>query len=795
MPSAKAFWKLAGFTTLGGALVAGILFPVVGGFGVAVNKASETADSVSAEVLQGDAPAVSTMVDANGKPIAWLYDQRRFEVPSDKISNYMKLAQVSIEDRRFAQHHGVDWQGTIRAFLTNTGSGQVEQGASTIDQQYIKNYQLLVVAQTDAERRKAVETTVARKLREIRMALTLDKTLTKDEILTRYLNLVSFGNGSYGVQDAAETYFGVNAADLSLTQAAMLAGMVQSPSRLNPYTNADAVTTRRNAVLESMVSTQAITPQQGDAAMKEPLGVLPQPNELPRGCIAAGNRGFFCDYALKYLENAGISQEQINKGGYLIKTTLDPSVQDSVKNALDTQASPSLDGIAEVMNIIAPGQDNHKVLAMASSRTYGLDTAKDETVQPEPFAMEGDGAGSIFKLFTVSAAMEKGLGLDTTMQVPPLYIAKGMGHGGAVGCPADSYCVKNAGKYAPEMSLTQALATSPNTAFVKLLQQVGVGPAVDMAVRLGLRSYADPGSSGVDGRSMAQIIKDENRGSFTLGPTPVNPLELSNVAATLASGGKWCPPTPISGVFDRNGKPVPITEAACEQVVSPGLANTLANGMGHDHLPGGTSAGSAAKEHWTAPVAAKTGTTETYRSSAFLAFTPSYAGVAYVYNDGSNPGSICTSPLRPCGEGNVYGGNEPAAAWYQAMQGVIGQFPPPALPPEDPTYVKGSPNSQVPNVTGLTKSAATAELQAVGFQVNAVTVTDAAQRGNVVSTAPSGSAVPGSTITINVSDGTGRRPAPKPTTPVTPPTISVPGLPPIQLPPLSPPAPSPSPGN
>ena len=152
------------------------------------------------------------MVDATGKPIAYLYEQRRTEVPSDKISNEMKLALVSIEDnKRFAEHHGVDWTGTMRALVTNTSSGEVQQGASTIDQQYVKNYQLLVIAKTDAERRAAVETTPARKLREIRMALTLDKTLTKDEILTRYLNLVPFGNGSYGVQDAAQTYFGIDA--------------------------------------------------------------------------------------------------------------------------------------------------------------------------------------------------------------------------------------------------------------------------------------------------------------------------------------------------------------------------------------------------------------------------------------------------------------------------------------------------------------------------------------------------------------------------------------------------------
>ena len=423
------------------------MFPLAGGFGIASNRAADAVDNVSAELIEGDVPAVSTMVDVDGNPIAWLYEQRRFEVPSDKISNDMKLAIVSVEDRRFADHQGVDWQGTVRAFLTNTTSGQVQQGASTIDQQYVKNYQLLVVAKTDAERRAAIETTPARKIREIRMALTLDKKLTKDEILTRYLNLVPFGNASFGIQDAARTYFGVDAKDLNLTQSAMLAGMVQSSSALNPYTNPDGVLERRNTVLDTMIANIPDRAAEIRAAKDEPLGVLPEPQTLPRGCIAAGDRGFFCDYALQYLANAGISREQVEKGGYLIKTTLDPKVQNSAHSALTATASPTVEGVAQVMNVIAPGQDQHRVLAMSSSRNYGLNGEINETVQPQPYSLVGTGAGSIFKIFTTAAAMEKGLGTDAVLQVPGRVDVKGMGYGGAKGCPPATYCVENAGKY------------------------------------------------------------------------------------------------------------------------------------------------------------------------------------------------------------------------------------------------------------------------------------------------------------------------------------------------------------
>ncbi|ANS25343.1 penicillin-binding protein [Rhodococcus opacus] len=785
MSIAKTVGKLAGSSALAGVLLAGVMFPLAGGFGYASNRAADTVDNVSAELVEGTVPAVSTMVDSAGNPIAWLYDQRRFEVPSEKISNEMKLAIVSVEDRRFPEHKGVDWQGTMRAFLTNTTSGEVQQGASTLDQQYVKNYQLLVVAKTDAERRAAIETTPARKIREIRMALTLDKELTKDEILTRYLNLVPFGNASFGIQDAAQTYFGIDASELNTQQSAMLAGMVQSSSALNPYTNPDGVLERRNVVLDTMISNIPERAAELRQLKETPLGVLPEPNRLPRGCIAAGDRGFFCDYALQYLANAGISREQIDKGGYLIKTTLDPAVQASTKAALSANASPGLDGIANVMNVVQPGQDSHRILAMGSSRTYGLDANANETVQAQPYSLAGHGAGSIFKIFTTAAAMEKGLGTNAILDVPGRFEARGMGSGGARGCPASTYCVENAGKYPAALSVTDALAQSPNTAFVKLIQATGVAPTVDMAVRLGLRSYAQPGTSGFDDRSMADFQKDQNLGSFTLGPTWINPLELSNVAATLASHGKWCPPTPIDSVFDREGKPVSVTQQACEQVVEPGLADTLTNAMSKDDKPGGTSAGAAGSVGWTLPMAGKTGTTESHMSSGFLGFTNNFAAAVYVFGDSPTPGEICSAPLRPCGDGNLFGGNEPARTWYAAMNPIANNFGPTTLPPVDQKYARGSQNGQVPDVTGLSQSAATSRLQGAGFTVNAVTTASQAAKGTVTGASPSGSAIPGSTITIYVSDGSVTAAPPQaPAQGIPVPPIQLPGLPPIQLPPI-----------
>ena len=521
-PAGATFIKLAWCCLLASVIMAALLFPVVGGLGLVSNRASDVVANGSAQLVEGQVPAVTTMVDAKGNTIAWLYSQRRFEVPSDKIADTMKLAIVSIEDKRFAEHNGVDVQGTLTGLAGFIRGDADTRGGSTIEQQYVKNYQLLVLAQTDAEKRAAVETTPARKLREIRMALTLDKTFTKPEILTRYLNLVSFGNGAFGIQDAAQTYFGIDASALNWQQSALLAGLVQSTSTLNPYTNPDGALARRNLVLDTMIENLPDRADELRAAKQEPLGILPQPNELPRGCIAAGDRAFFCDYVQEYLARAGLSKDQIAKGGYLIKTTLDPDVQGSVKSAVDSLAPPDINGIASVMSVILPGKTAHPVVAMVSNRTYGLDTAAGETVQPQPFSLVGDGAGSIFKIFTTAAAMDMGLGIGANLDAPVRFEAKGLGSGGARGCPSNTWCVQNAGNYRGSMSVTDALAQSPNTAFAKLISQVGVQRTVDMAVKLGLRSYAEPGTARPydpeTNESLADNIKRYNLGSCTLGP-------------------------------------------------------------------------------------------------------------------------------------------------------------------------------------------------------------------------------------------------------------------------------------
>lgn len=738
-------------------LFAVALAPVAGVSSIAIARTNEAMESDIDDLEAGNIPGVTTIKDAQGNDMAYLFNQRRHPVTGDQISQSMKDAIVSIEDRRFYEHDGVDFQGNFRAMVTNVLAGGVSQGASTINQQYVKNYLLLVSAKTDEERAAATEQSIPRKLREIRMAVEIDKKLDKDEILTNYLNLVPFGNYAYGVEAAARTYFGKSAKDLNVRESAMLAGMVQSSEFLNPYTNEQAVIDRRNLVLQAMVSTGAITQAIADEEAAQPLGVLETPQTLANGCIGAGDRGFFCDYALSYLEERGISTDELARGGYVIETTLDPAVQDSAKAAVNEMTPPDTAGVAEVMNVLEPSPTSRKVLAMVSSRSYGLNLENNETILPQPYSMVGNGAGSIFKVFTAAAAIKGGYGIKDQLDVPRRYEAEGLGRGGAENCPADKYCVENAGSYQPSMSLESALANSPNTTFVKLEEQVGIDAVVDMAVDLGLRSYTDDNSYG-NGNSIAQFAKDAPMGAFTLGPTAINPLELSNVGATIASGGNWCEPNPITKITDRNGHEVYVESTPCESVLDRGVADALANAMSQD-ITNGTAAQAANQFGYSGQLAAKTGTTESNQSAAFLGFNSAVAAAPYIYNDGTSTSPLCTSPVRQCGSGTLFGGTEPARTFFS----LANKWAPAAngnIAPYDPAYDDGKSDPLLESLRGKTEAEARSILEGEGYRVKVSQV-----RGNEL---PAGRVVravtgaegmqQGAEITVQLSDGTGFAP-------------------------------------
>ena len=746
---------LLALCVVAGVLVAGMTFPVAAGFGLVTNDASDSVNSVSTDLVDGPLPQTSTVTDKDGYPIARFFDpnQNRQVLTPDQISPAMKAAIVAVEDRRFYEHQGVDWQGTMRAVIANSASGDVVQGASTLTQQYVKNYFLYVAAKTETDRLKATEQTPARKLKEAQIALQLERSLSKEEILARYLNIVSFGNGAAGVAAAARTYFNTTADQLTVPQAALLAGMVRSTTATDPVTNPQAALDRRNVVIRQMHEQGMIDQPQMQAALGEPLGVVSPLVTQPAGCIGAGDAGFFCKYVAEYLLEAGFSTQQLNRGGYTITTTLDRNVLEKMRASLLAEVPADAPNVANNMAIVAPGQDKHRVLAMASSRTFGLDADKEETSYGLPYQPVPLGAGSVYKIFTAATAMEKGLGINYQLAVPPSgYASPIYVDGGGRPLP-----VANAGGSYPErMSLTDALALSPNTAFIKLEEFTGVPDVVDMAVRLGMKSLATTPFVGPDGRrtdrSIAEVTKAQKQASFTLGVSPTSVLELANVGATLDSAGTWCPPSPIEKVTDPTGTPVPVPEAPCEQAVDPALANTLLTGLSKDDTAG-TAAGAAGQVGWTRPMAGKTGTTQEHKSAAFIGIVPHYSGAVITFDNSNAPKPLCDGAGAPfpCREGNIFGGKTPAETWFGAMTPLLAGQPVLPLPPTDPRYVEGGAESKVPSVVGNNENEARDKLETAGWTVSTRIVDNAATRGTVIGQNPSGTALPGETIVLTVS--------------------------------------------
>ncbi len=763
--------RLFGLSVIMGVLIAGMVFPFVAVVGVVSNQAADTVVNNTADLSDEDPPSTTTVTDSSGSPIAYLYDQNRTVVPGETISPAMKAAIVATEDRRFYDHQGVDWQGTLRAVIANSASGDVVQGASTITQQYVKNFQLYVAAKSDSDRLKATEQTPARKLREVRIALQLERKLTKEQILARYLNIVFMGNNSYGVAAAARTYFNTTPDQLTVPQAALLAGMVRSTTAYDPVTHPQAALDRRNVVIGLMADQGMISASQAAGAKAAPLGVVDPLATRPNGCIGAGDSGYFCKYVVEYLTNYGFKIEDINRRGYTIKTTMDAKAMQDVKAALNSEVPARQPHVANTMSLVAPGADKHRVLAMGSSRTFGLKANLEETSYGLPYEPVNLGAGSIYKIFTSAAALEKGLGIYNRIDVPGSGYASPI-YKDAAGRPIP---VANDGSYAGSMSLQDALAQSPNTAFVKLEEFTGIPPVVDMAVKLGMRSldtmkFVDPRTGKRTDRTIAAVTKAQNLASFTLGTTPTSVLELANVGATLASGGMWCPPSPIEQVLDAAGRPVKINEPPCSQVVESGLAHTLLVGMSKDDL-GGTSAAAARGVGWNRPMGGKTGTTQQHKSAGFIGAMPAPqpSGAVITFDNSRRPKPLCDGGGGPfaCGSGNIYGGKTPARTWFRAMSGYLSGQPVLPLPATDPRYEKGQDiagGGGVPDVVGLDADEAKDQIKSsVGdeddeIKVKTKKVDNRAKKGTVVGQEESGDGE----VTLLVSSGKVPDPPPAP---------------------------------
>ncbi|UOY00085.1 transglycosylase domain-containing protein [Blastococcus sp. PRF04-17] len=668
--------KLAATIVVAGALLAGLLLPWVGGTGLVARNSASLLDALPVELTDKTPAGNSRVLAADGSLITYIYSNNRTPVASDQISEIMKQALVDIEDSRFYDHNGLDVQGTLRALARNVAAGEVQEGGSTLTQQLVKQT-LLQTAATPEERLAANEETVGRKLREARLALALEDTYSKDEILTRYLNIVYFGNGAYGIQAAAQKYFSVNAADLTLPQAAMLAGLVQSPTNDDPLANPENAVIRRDQVLLRMHSLGHITDEELAAIKGQPVAVA-QGQNPPNGCLNAAIGGFFCAYALQYLSGLGLSQQQLDDGGYTIQTTLRPDMQAAGDQAV-LNTLPMGDRLAATYTALQPGTGH--LLAMSVNRRYGCDAPDCESVVLNTVASKG--AGSTYKVFTAAAALEAGIGAGTTISTPGNTYTSRVYRGPSCGGDRNSrsgsgmYCVRNAGNYPSTLDMVGALVRSSNTYFLALEDRLGsVEGPVRMAERMGMR-FDGPNQTPAD-----QIIA-ENRGSFTLGAEATSPLDLATAYATLGAQGTRCTPIPVVGVVDRAGKPllkedgqplVPESSCTPDAVPQP-IANTLSQILvGDTATAAGTGTRAAIPGH---DIAGKTGTSQGRDSVAFVGYTPQYAASVMVFN-----------PKEQQDVGG-YGGNMPATIWREAMEPILANQPKAPFPPADQGLLTG----------------------------------------------------------------------------------------------------------
>ncbi|NEM06051.1 transglycosylase domain-containing protein [Geodermatophilus normandii] len=685
---ARVLGKLAAMIVVAGALVAGMLFPLIGGAGLTARNSASLLDALPVELTDATPAGNSRVLAADGSLITNFYNHNRTVVGSDQIADVMKQALVDIEDSRFYDHNGLDVQGTLRAAVTNVAAGSVQEGGSTITQQLVKQT-LLETADSAEERQEAIEQDgvegLSRKLREARLALALEETYSKDEILTRYLNIVYFGQGAYGIQAAAQQYFSVNAADLDLPQAAMLAGLVQSPANDDPITNPENGQTRRNQVLQRMFDLghlEGTNEEQLAALMAEPVQVAPGISP-PNGCIDAAVGGFFCAFLQQYLtQTLGITQELLDNGGLTIQTTLNPQLQtlgdQAVLNTLPMGAE-----LAGMFTALQPGTG--AVLAMSVNRQFGCAEPQCESVVLNTVASQG--AGSTYKVFTAAAALEAGIPANTVISTPGNQYTSRIYNGPSCGGDREQsngkYCVQNAGNYPDTLDMVGALVRSSNTYFLAMEDRLGsVEGPVRMAERMGM-GFDQPNQTPAD-----QIIA-ENRGSFTLGAEATSPLDLANAYATLAAQGTRCDPVPLTQVLDRNGQPLTgddgqplVTGGNCtaEAIPAP-VANTLANILVGDVAnPEGTGTRAAVPGH---VIAGKTGTSQSNFSAAFVGMMPEYAASVMVLNPKQNQ--------------NVggFGGNKPATIWHDAMAPFLADKPTSAFAPADPVLMgQGRPTPQ-----------------------------------------------------------------------------------------------------
>ena len=707
-------------SVLCGLLLSGLAVPFVALASGFTKAASDNMQYLPAEFETPPQSEKSKILMADGSELATFFEENRTYVALEQISPLMQKAQIAIEDHRFYEHGAIDIQGLGRAVI-RTLSGST-QGASTLTQQYVKQVQIEAAKDRGDEEgvQAAQAVSIDRKIREMRYAMAVEERFSKNEILERYLNIAYYGDGAYGVEAAAHHYWNTSAKDLTLAQAAMLAGIVQNPVAYNPVKNPEKAIERRNQVLKRMASSEvgAITKEEADAAMQEGFDKS-NLQTTPNGCTAS-QFPILCDYVVRTLTSdqmpslGSTAEERTNRlkrGGLTIKTLIDPEAQQAAEAAV-SQTVGAKDPVWGGSVLIQPSTG--LITAMAQSRTK-LGSGEGETwqnvnVSTQYGGIEGFQPGSTFKPFVIGAALEQGVPTSTSFDAPQRMQFKGTKFKNCEGTFSfqSSWEPKNYDKAYGVIDMLKAAQNSVNTYFIQLEAKVGICASIDMAQKLGVK-LAD----GEDMRKMAEYP------SWVLGTAYVTPLSMAEAYATFANRGVHCNPIILQSVQTKDGTEVEIPSADCKQVISPEVADGV-NHVLSTVMTQGT--GTRARMPDGRPQAGKTGTTDGAMSVWFAGYTPDMAGVAYIAVDNINPyyenHRKSVDGLR-MSTGKVLegsGGQDAGGIWKSAMSAALKDIPASSFQEPNKRILEGE-KVPVPNVTGMTEEQARQALEAEGFSV------------------------------------------------------------------------------
>ncbi|MET9873383.1 transglycosylase domain-containing protein [Actinacidiphila glaucinigra] len=666
--SAQQAAKFLGISVLAGVVLAGIALPAAGALGLSAKGTAAGFDSLPGELKRPPLSQSTQILDTKGDLIATVYSRDRKVVGLNKISKPMQQAIVAIEDARFYEHGAIDVKGILRALNKNAQEGGVSEGASTLTQQYVKNVFVEEAGDDPTKVQQATQQTLGRKIKEMKYAIQLEQELGKQKILENYLNITFFGEQAYGVESASRRYFSKSAKDLSLTESALLAGLVQSPSRYDPVNDPEEAKKRRDVVLQRMADVKNITQAEADEAKKKPLGLkITQPKN---GCITAVNgAGFFCDYVRQvFLSDKAFGKtksersKRWDQGGLTIRTTLDPKAQRAVQDSISRHVYKS-DDVATAVTLVQPGTG--KIVGMGQSRPYGFgknQTQINYSVDRNMGGGAGYQPGSTFKPFTAAAALEKGMSTAQSypspneMPYPDVTDCEGKRYTSTAKVPNERK--DEVGPY----GMREALAKSINTYFVSLEADAGLCDVTRMVNSLGITKRAGGTKFGLGA-------------SFTLGVNEMSPLKMAAAYAAFASKGEYCTPVAIESISDANGKKLPVPKSECERAMSEQTAstiNTLLKGVVEDGT--GQQAGLSDRDS-----AGKTGTTDFRYAAWFVGYTSDMAGAVWV-GDPAHKRKMTNITIGGQYHAEVYGADTPGPIWKDAMSGALAGTVSPGLP-------------------------------------------------------------------------------------------------------------------